>query len=144
MLRIDVLLPLKYTKNDVIFAICSKLPIQNEDIIEHEILKRTLDLSDKSNICYKAAIGVTLCEELEEKFKLRKKVATECPSLSFEYKKYNTQNLSPVVIGAGPCGLFAALILAEAGANPIIIERGSPVEERNKAVELFLPRDFHP
>ena len=138
MLRIDVLLPLKYTQNDVIFAICSKLPIQNEDIIEHEILKRTLDLSDKSNICYKAAIGVTLCEELEEKFKLRKKVATEVPSLSFEYKKYNTQNLSPVVIGAGPCGLFAALILAEAGANPIIIERGSPVEERNKAVELFL------
>lgn len=138
MLRIDTALPLKYTQNDIFSAVFSKLPVTRDDIIDCELLKLTLDLSDKTNIRYKAAIGISLSAELEEKLKLRKKVAKEVPSLEFVYEKYDTKNLSPVIIGAGPCGLFAALILAEAGANPIIIERGAPVEERNKVVEAFL------
>ena len=44
----------------------------------------------------------------------------------------------PVVVGSGPCGLFAALTLAKAGANPIVIERGLPVEERAASVKRFV------
>lgn len=138
MLRIDIKLPLKYTENDIKFKICSVFPIENSDIKHFEILKLSLDLTDKSNICYKAAIGICFDAELEEKFKLRKKVASEVPSLSFTYEKYDTSSLSPVVVGAGPCGLFAALILAEAGANPVILERGLPIDEREKEVEKFI------
>ncbi|MDO4544778.1 MAG: NAD(FAD)-utilizing dehydrogenase [Bacillota bacterium] len=43
----------------------------------------------------------------------------------------------PIVAGFGPCGIFAALILAEAGLNPVVIERGEPVEKRIKTVERF-------
>lgn len=43
----------------------------------------------------------------------------------------------PLIVGAGPCGLFAALILAENGYRPVVIERGGSVSERKKAVDLF-------
>ena len=138
MLRIDIKLPLKFTENDIKSKICFVFPVGKEDIKHFEILKLALDLTDKANICYKAAIGVLFESELEEKFKLRKKVATEVPTLEFTYGKYDTSSLSPVVIGAGPCGLFAALILAEAGAKPIVLERGLSIDEREKEVEKFI------
>lgn len=138
MLRIDIKLPLKFTENDIKSKICFVFPVAKEDIKHFEILKLALDLTDKANICYKAAIGVLFESELEEKFKLRKKVATEVPTLEFTYGKYDTSSLSPVVIGAGPCGLFAALILAEAGAKPIVLERGLSIDEREKEVEKFI------
>ena len=138
MLRIDVNLPLQYTENDIKSKICSVFPIKSEDIRGYEMLKLSLDLRDKSAITYKAAIGVCLDPELEAKFQLRTKVCSPLPSLEFTYEKYNTDELSPVVIGAGPCGLFASLILAEAGASPIILERGLPVEQREKKVDAFM------
>ena len=46
-------------------------------------------------------------------------------------------NHRPVVVGAGPCGLFAALILAEYGLNPLLIERGKPIAQRKNDVALL-------
>ena len=138
MLRIDVKLPLKYTEKDIKSKILDTFPLRDGDIKSAEILKLALDLSDKSNICYKAAIGVSLDAELEEKFALRKKVCKAVPSLKFEYGSYNTEELRSVIVGAGPCGLFAALTLAEAGARPVIIERGSSIDEREKKVAHFM------
>ncbi|MBR2381020.1 MAG: hypothetical protein IKA84_00805 [Clostridia bacterium] len=138
MLRIDLKLPLNFTQNDIKSKICSVLPIEQIQIKDFQILKLSLDLSDKSKICHKAAIGVCLENELEEKFKLRKKVCSPVEDLIFTHKAYNVQNLSPVVVGAGPCGLFAALSLAEVGARPIVLERGLPVDEREAEVNKFL------
>ena len=69
MLRIDIKLPLKFTENDIKSKICFVFPVAKEDIKHFEILKLALDLTDKANICYKAAIGVLFESELEEKFK---------------------------------------------------------------------------
>lgn len=51
--------------------------------------------------------------------------------------KKNSNVSSPIIVGSGPCGLFSAYVLAEAGYNPIIIERGADVEKRCKAVETL-------
>ena len=138
MLRIDVSLPLKFTEKDIKSKICYVFPVSENDIKSYELLKLSLDISRKPDICYKAAIGVSFDSELEDKFKLRKKVCSEVESLDFEYDKYNTSSIRPVVIGAGPCGLFAALTLAEAGARPIVLERGLAIDEREREVEAFL------
>ena len=138
MIRIDAKLPLNFTQNDINNTICSILPITQNDIKDVQLLKLSLDLSDKSNICYKAAIGISLDIELEEKFKLRKKVCSPVEDLTFCHKSYNINNLRPIVIGAGPCGLFAALTLAEVGARPVVLERGFAIDEREIEVDKFL------
>lgn len=138
MLRIDVILPLKYTQKDINDAICTVFPITVNDILSTRILKSSLDLSEKPHARYKLAIGVELDSELEAKFALRKKVCSPYPSLDFSYDKYDLASLQPVVVGAGPCGLFAALTLAEAGARPIVLERGLDVDERRKRVDGFI------
>lgn len=138
MLRIDVTLPLGFTKNDIENKIESVFPVGREDIRGAELLKLTLNTADKGNICYRAAIGVTFDSELEEKFSKRKKVCSPVPSLEFSYGAYRAPELRPVVVGAGPCGLFAALTLAEVGARPIVLERGGCIDDRDKKVNAFL------
>ena len=138
MLRIDVSLPLNYTTEDILNRICSTFPVTKCDVKSFEFLKLSLDLADKSDIRYKAALGICFDDELEAKFKLRKKVAKEVEPLEFKYDRYELDGLRPIIIGAGPCGLFAALILAEAGAHPIVLERGLPVDERAKEIDTFV------
>lgn len=52
-------------------------------------------------------------------------------------RKQQPGNIRPLVVGSGPAGMFAGLALAEAGLKPVIIERGKPVDERQKDVSLF-------
>ena len=75
-----------------------------------------------------------------EKYRLNvkpsEKIPYEAPLSGFEgTDRY--QGIRPVVIGTGPCGLFAGLILAEAGLKPLLLERGKPVEERSRDVDHF-------
>ena len=62
---------------------------------------------------------------------------TEAVPYRYELPDSRPLPMRPVVVGFGPAGLFAALILAQAGQRPIVIERGEPVEKRQKAVEHF-------
>lgn len=135
MLRIDIKLPLNFTENDIKTKIREVFHIENSDIREWMLLKLSLDLSDKSAPSRKAAVGVSLDAELEERLAKRTKVCSRVPELTLTLDKYRLTDARPVVVGAGPCGLFAAMILAEAGAHPIVLERGLPVEERDIKVE---------
>lgn len=136
MIKTDIRVPIGYTTEDIKAAISNHIPVLTEELSDLRIIKRALDLNDKSNIHYKMTVSISLSEEREAGLlKMRKKVFS-AEEYSFTPPK-STLATRPVVVGSGPCGLFAALTLAEAGAMPIILERGLPVEERRKKVDAF-------
>ena len=136
MIKTDVKLKVNYSKEDIISALTERLPITPEEIKEIGIVKRTLNISDKKDIHYNATVAISLSSEREAGLLKMKKKVSALDDLSFELPSCAFDS-RPVVVGAGPAGLFAALLLAEAGARPILIERGLAVDERAKKVDTF-------
>ena len=136
MVEIKLTLPYGYTDADVCTAVAENLPVDAGELLSYEILWRKLDTSEKPPRSYLCRIALSFSPEREAGLlKMRKRVKPYEPfSFRVARKKSTTR---PVVVGAGPAGLFCALILAEAGLSPILIERGLPVEERVKSVERF-------
>jgi len=101
------------------------------DKFEYKILQRSIDARNKNEIylIYKFMI--------ETNKKLNGKNISIYKDINIEpdYPKWN--DLSPVIVGFGPAGMLAALYLARCDAKPIIIERGSKIEDRKKDVEEF-------
>ncbi len=100
------------------------------------VYKKAVDARKKSDIHY--VYSVVASVENEKKYVDKIKNASLFSEELFEYpvlKRAPSQR--PVVVGSGPAGSFAALLLAHAGAKPIILERGKKVEERQADVEGF-------
>ena len=134
MIRVDISVPIKYTASDIKDRITELLPVSREEIGEISILTETLKIDTEAY--YKLSVGVSFSEQREAGLLKMKKKVSLFPDLSLDIP---TSRLSsrPVVVGAGPAGLFAALALAESGARPIVIERGDPVEKRVGAISRF-------
>lgn len=141
MIRItDIKLPIKYSNSDLLIKITKSLKIKNaSDILEYEVIRRAVDARDKSNICYVFTVNVSLDSKLEKKLLAGKIKNISLVSNAYyaSLEKRSTHGARPVVIGLGPAGLFCALELAKAGFNPICIERGKSVEERQRDVDRF-------
>ena len=145
MLRINELkLPLHHSDADFTTAVLTRLEIAPEALLETRIFKRSYDARKKSNILLIYQLDVTLTGAAEQQvlaalesspskrgvrlspdtnYKLPVKVDTNFPS---------TEQQRPVVIGFGPCGILAALSLAQMGLKPIVLERGKDVRQRTK------------
>ena len=106
---------------------------------EFSIYRRSIDARHKPDIYFVYSIAVTGdFPYIDEGKQKRLGISLQNP-LAAPKTVIGTERLSasPVVVGSGPCGLFSALILAENGYNPIILERGGSVSERHRAVDLF-------
>lgn len=136
MIKTDIKVPFSYSSDDINSALSARIPVSREELKELRILKRTLNISDKNDIHYDMTVGISLSPEREAGLLKMKKKVSEVNGLSFDIPACDFKD-RPIVVGAGPAGLFAALLLAEAGAKPILLERGLDVDERTKKVDLF-------
>lgn len=144
MIEIRTTLPLDYTEDDIVSAVRQQIPIAPEEIQATCIRYEQLVTDDRPHLYYRVRIGVCASAEKEEGLlKMRKRVFS-VPSYAWR-APMACPLLRPVVVGAGPCGLFAALMLAHAGAKPLLVERGEPVEHRSRRVARFFETgELHP
>ncbi|EGD58444.1 FAD dependent oxidoreductase [Novosphingobium nitrogenifigens DSM 19370] len=137
MLRLTELkLPLDHSADDLEAAICDRLGIERPGLVRYSIAKRGNDARRKSAIQLVYAIDVTLSdEEAVAARHVGDKDVRPTPDTAYRFPVMAPAGWDgprPVVIGAGPCGLLAGLILAQMGLRPIIVERGKAVRERTK------------
>lgn len=108
-----------------------------------EIIRQSIDARKKPDIFYIYSIAVDLGvnENKVKNFLTKKKINNidfnDPVKYSIPFTGDESLKKPPVIIGAGPCGLFAAYLLASRGFKPIVIERGEAVEERSFTVEHF-------
>ena len=115
-----------------------KLRVPVSEIRDWKLVKRSLDARKKPDIFYLCSVAVSLRGD-EKKLLARLKDRDELP---YEEPIYDIPSVEPperrpVVVGFGPAGIFAALLLALAGAKPIVLERGQDALTRRAAVEAF-------
>ena len=113
--------------------VCKKYHIIYEDILDCHIIKKSIDARDKNNIHYLYNIALNLKNE-KKYSKLDEYKEFKLPNINIS----SNNSLKPIIIGAGPSGLFAALTFIKNGIKPIIIEQGKKVEDRKKDVDLFI------
>lgn len=149
MLRItDLQLPLEHSDDDLREAILQRLGIPPAALLRFTIFKRSSDARKKSAISFIYTLDTELANEAEvlRRLKNDRHIGTT-PDTSYRFVTQAPTQLStrPLVIGFGPCGIFAALILAQMGFRPIILERGKVVRERTKDTwGLWRKRELKP
>jgi uncharacterized protein len=135
MLRLsEVKLPLEHTETDIQSAILKKLSIAPRDLIRHFIFKRSYDARKKGAVSFVYIIDIetTREQQLLQRFKKDPHIVPT-PDTSYRYVTHAPAGIEqrPIVIGCGPCGMFAGLLLAQMGFRPIILERGKAVHDRS-------------
>ncbi|MBQ8151035.1 MAG: FAD-binding protein, partial [Clostridia bacterium] len=133
---------------DVLKKACAKaLKLPVDAIAEAKLRKRSVDARDKGDVHFTLTVDVSLTDPKREaaiaaKYKPNQIALVEKPTpeqdvFSLKTTPWPQDALRPVVVGAGPAGLFCALALAVRGARPILMERGQPVDQRAKDIEAF-------
>ena len=137
MLRlIELKLPLDHAPEALPAAICERLGIAPDELISYTIARRANDARRKSAILMVYSVDVALKDEAAVLARHQGDHQVK-PTPDTEYRfvtraPANYASPRPIVIGAGPCGLFAGLLLAQMGFRPIILDRGKVVRERTK------------
>ncbi len=139
MIRINQLkLPVGHHTDDLKQAVLQQLHIREEDLLDLQIFRRSIDARKKPQIFYVYTLDLKLRNEEKVLKRIKQKVQKITP-VRYETPEHGTEvpNHRPVIIGAGPAGLFCAYLLAKEGYRPILLERGASVEERIQDVDTF-------
>ncbi len=142
MLRLnEIKLPLHHQESDIADAIISTLKINKDDLQSFSIFKRSYDARKKANILLIYQLDVELSKDIEAavlKQFSHQSFVKESPDTSYKFVAPSTSDFPagdqqrPIIIGFGPGGILAALILAQMGLKPIVLERGQDVKQRTQ------------
>jgi uncharacterized FAD-dependent dehydrogenase len=136
MLRLtEIKLPLGHPDDDIKIAILKRLAIADDELTSYVVFKRGVDARKSHAILYTYTLDVALRDEAAVLVRFSNDPHIRiAPDTSYHFVAQAPKNLSsrPVVIGMGPAGLFAGLLLAQMGFRPLILERGKAVRERTK------------
>ncbi len=130
----NIKMPLEHNEDELKSKILKSLRIKESELCGYEIIKKAIDSRKKSDVHYLYNFNVTV---KNEKRLLKLKNVAPAKSYEYEIKKVKRKVKHPVIVGSGPAGLLAAIVLAEAGLNPLVIEQGKDVQSRKKDIEKF-------
>jgi len=125
----DIKVSVDYTDDEIKQAVSQRLKIGTGEIKSLEIVRRSID-ARYNNVRFSLGLMIE-ANGFEVKLDVKKKELPDFKNVNIKLEE------RPVIIGAGPAGMFAALVLSEAGCRPILIERGQPIEERQKQITHF-------
>ena len=136
MLRLtDIRLPLNHPEIAIKNAILKRINISEKDLVQFKIFKRGYDARKHNDIRLVYTIDIEAKNEKGILYKFRKNNQIKIkPDTQYKLVAKADPNVQerPIIIGTGPCGIFAGLVLAQMGFNPILLERGKKVKERTE------------
>ena len=141
MLRLaELKLPLDHTEEELTQAVLRRLKIPPDQLLEQRLVKRSIDARRRDRIQLIYSVDVLVRHE-QALMKRRRPCLPlkQAPDTRYRMVAQAPPGLEarPVVVGAGPCGYFAALLLAQMGFKPLLLERGQPVKQRTQQTFAF-------
>ena len=122
-----------FSENDILREVEKITKINRKDVLGYEIVKEGIDARHKPNVFYVLNVAINVADGELKKLDGFEDIIPDHSGFNVEVCDAKEQR--PVVVGFGPSGMFAGLILARAGLKPIILEQGKCVEERQKDVD---------
>jgi uncharacterized FAD-dependent dehydrogenase len=136
MLRLtEIKLPLSHSEDDLKAAILARLGLAADGLLGYSIFRRGVDARKISAIQFVYTLEVEIKDEAALLARLKNAPhISVAPDTQYRFVAEAPKHLKerPIVIGTGPCGIFAGLVLAQMGFRPILLERGKRVRERTK------------
>ncbi|MDF2820056.1 MAG: FAD-dependent oxidoreductase [Clostridiales bacterium] len=140
MIRVQQMkLAIDYKPEEIRTKLAKTIKIYEGQIIRYKIIKKSIDARIWNDIKYIFTIDATVNEEKKIVERCKNPNVTIVKPTKYEFEVTGSEKLSnrPIIVGAGPAGLFAAIMLSENGYKPLIIERGDKVDERVASVNEF-------
>ena len=136
----DIKVPVEDMNIPYLTSSAAKLmKIAPSEIRSVRLTRKSIDARKKDNVHFVCSVECVIKNPATEKRVLGRNIKNVSQAAAYVYQVEKTQPLPcrPIVVGSGPAGLFAALVLAMSGQNPVIIERGGDVKSRRASVERY-------